>query len=109
MSTSLREVIAAAGYDLENNADDMRWLIAHEEDFKDLLDETEAALEILEAEALENCEHEDTYTEKIENTAEYELNQAVGNTSAPLTYDEIEICEKCGKQRTLPEGEFENV
>ena len=108
MSTSISEVIESGGYDLSTK-DGCEWLIAQEDEFDELLEKAEETIERLEAEALENCEHEDTYFEDIENTAEYELNQAQGNTSYPLTTTKIEICENCGKQRNLPEGDWENV
>lgn len=104
MSTTLRDVIESAGYDLEI-LDDAEWLLAQKDIFDELIEEAEATIEEAEAE----CEHENTHTETVENTADYEYNQAIGNTSYPLQEVEIEICDDCEMQRNLPDGDWENV
>lgn len=108
MSASLREVVESAGYDLDTR-EGIEWLQSVDSEYDRLLSEAEDRLEEIEDEERENCEHEDTFIETEEDVARYEYNRAMGNTSASLNTLEIEICEKCGKERILPEGDWENV
>ncbi len=87
MSVSLREVIEAGGYDLSTK-DDANWLLSKQSEFEDLIEEAE--------EVANHCDHENTSTEIVENTAEYEYNQGIGNTSYPLTQTKITVCDDCG-------------
>lgn len=108
MSTSLIEVIESAGFDIENNIEDARWFLAQKSQFDEKIEQIEEVIDDLEAQELEDCEHDDTYIEDVEDTAEYEQGQAIGSNPI-LHQSQIEICENCGKQRNLPEGEWENV
>lgn len=42
MSVSLSEVLRSAGYDVENNVDDARWLLAQQDEFDELSNKAEA-------------------------------------------------------------------
>ena len=42
MSVSLSEVLRGAGYDVENNVDDARWLLAQQDEFLELSSKAEA-------------------------------------------------------------------
>lgn len=49
MSVSLREVIEHGGYDL-TTLDDARWLVAKQSEFRELVEEAEQTIEVLEEE-----------------------------------------------------------
>lgn len=104
MSVSLREVIESAGYDLATR-EGAEWLIAQQYEMDELVEEAEDFIEELDA----YCEHENTSFETIDNTEDYEYNQAIGNTSYPLQVVDIETCDDCEMQRKLPDGEWEDV
>jgi len=108
MSVSLREAIESAGFDLTTK-EGCEWLLNTAGEYQSLLNDAENTIEAIDEDEKENCEHEDTWFDTTDNTDEYELNQAQGNTSFQLIETKIEICEFCDKQRTLPEGEWENV
>lgn len=108
MSTSLREVIESAGYDLSTREGAV-WVKAQEDLFDELLHDADDTIDELDQAAIDNCEHDDTFIDKIEDTEAYEHNIAIGNLGAMLVYNEIEICNNCSKQRALPDGEWENM
>ena len=87
MSVSLLEVIEAGGYNLDTR-EDAKWLLSKQMEFDELIEQAEAVAD--------TCDHENTTTEIVENTAEYEYNQGIGNTSYPLTQTEIIVCGDCG-------------
>lgn len=47
------------------------------------------------------CQHVDRDAEVMEDTASYEYNQAIGNTSYPLSLEYVEICTSCGDIQRL--------
>lgn len=103
MSVSILEVIESAGYTQDNRAN-CEWLLAQKESFEEAL---EAAEEFIENDD-EPCTHENTSVETVENTADYEYNQSIGNTSYPLQQSEREFCDDCEAWRELPEGEWQD-
>ena len=86
MSVSLSQVLSASGYDL-NTREDANWLLGIRNEFAELVELAEAKLD--------ECEHLNTHTEQIEDTADYEYRQAQGETSAPLTTTTITVCDDC--------------
>lgn len=93
MSVSLLEVIEAGGYDIFDSKDDALWLLSKQSEFDELIEQAE--------EVAAKCDHENTSVEIIENTAEYELNQAQGNSGFNLTQSRMTVCDDCG---TILEG-----
>jgi hypothetical protein len=90
MSTTIREVIESADYDLSTKTD-ASWLLAQQGTFAELVEQAEETID-----REDECDHENTSTEIVENTAEYEYNQGIGNTSYPLTQTEVTVCDDCG-------------
>ena len=45
MSVSLDEIISHAGYDIKNNIDDARWLLAQKDEFEELLEIAEQTVD----------------------------------------------------------------
>lgn len=90
MSATLAQILEKAGYDLTTKQD-AEWLIGREDEFEELIEKAEEVVELSH-----ECKHEYTTTETEENTAEYELNQANGNTNAVLIQKEIIVCDDCG-------------
>lgn len=41
MSVTLKEVLAKAGYDIENNVEDAKWLQSQQDEFQELMDEAD--------------------------------------------------------------------
>lgn len=48
MSVSLSELVSAAGYDIKNNTDDMKWFLGLEREFYEMTEEVENKLYELE-------------------------------------------------------------
>lgn len=90
MSMTLSEVLEKAGYDF-STVKDAEWLTGREEEFDELVEKAEEVIELSH-----ECKHEYTTTETQENTDEYELNQASGNTNFALTQKDIIVCDDCG-------------
>lgn len=45
MSVSLNEVLTAAGYDIKNDVNDARWLLAQKDEFEELLEIAEQTVD----------------------------------------------------------------
>jgi hypothetical protein len=54
MSVSLLEVIGAAGYDIENNYDDMQWFLSKQNEFDELVEQVQDVIEAADDEELDS-------------------------------------------------------
>lgn len=68
MSTSISQVIAAGGWDVQNNVEDARWLLAQVNQFEELV--TKAEDLIGKIEEAESQRLEDEYNERWGNVRE---------------------------------------